>query len=151
MKVILKQDVSSVGKKGAIVDVSDGYARNYLMPRGLAAEATAAAVNEAKAKLDAAKHRKDNELTDAKALADKLSKITVIVKSKAGANGKLFGSITSKDIAERIKKDHGFNIDKKMLNLPEAIKSLGETTVEIKLYPGVSAKVKVKVENEQKA
>ena len=151
MKVILKQDVKSLGKKDAIVNVSDGYARNYLMPRGLAAEASASAVNEAKAKQDAVKHRKDNELTDAKALAEKLSKITVIVKSKAGANGKLFGSITSKDIVEHLKKDHGFEIDKKMLSLPEAIKSLGETTVEIKLFSGVAAKVKVKVENDHSA
>jgi large subunit ribosomal protein L9 len=151
MKVILKQDVKTLGKKNTIVDVNDGYARNFLIPKGLAAEATTAAINEIHAKQGAEKHRKENELADAKALAAKLSNITVTVKSKAGANGKLFGSITNKDIADTIKAQHGFVIDKKMLNLPDAIKSLGETDVEVKIYPGVSAKIKVRVENDQTA
>lgn len=149
MKVILKQDVKTLGKKNAIMDVNDGYARNFLIPKGLAAEATTAAVNEITAKQGAEKHRKDNAQSDAKALAERLSKVTVILKSKAGANGKLFGSITSKDIAEHIKRDHNFNVDKKMINLPEAIKTLGETDIEVKIYPGVTAKVKVRVENDQ--
>lgn len=148
MKVILKQDVKTLGKKNAIMEVNDGYARNFLIPKGLAAEATTAAVNEVKAKQSAEKHRKDNELSDAKALAAKLGGVTVSVKSKAGANGKLFGSITGKDITDNLKSQHGFAIDKKMLNLPEALKNLGESEVEIKLYPGVSAKIKVRVENE---
>jgi large subunit ribosomal protein L9 len=149
MKVILKQDVKTLGKKDSIVNVSDGYARNYLIPKGLAVEATASALNEAKAKQDAAKHRMENALSDAKALAEKLSRITVNVRSKAGTSGKLFGSITAKDIAERLKEEHGFNIDKKMFNLPEPIKSLGETIVEVKLHQGVAAKLTVKVENEE--
>ncbi len=149
MKVILKQDVKALGKKDQVVEVSDGYARNYLIPKGVAMEATASALNEANAKNAAVQHRKDNELSDAKKLAKKLSGLTVTVNSKAGANGKLFGSITSKDIVEQLKKQHKISIDKKMLNLPEAIKALGETLVEIKVYAGVSTKINVKVVEEQ--
>lgn len=151
MKVILKQDVKTLGKKDTIVEVNDGYARNFLIPKGLAAEATPAALNEAKAKNAAEKHRKENEITDAKKMAAKMSGITVNVKSKAGANGKLFGSITSKDIVDQLKSQHKITIDKKMVNLPEAIKSLGKTEVEIKLYAGVSTKITVMVEDNQGA
>lgn len=151
MKVILKQDVKSLGKKDTVVEVNDGYARNYLIPKGLAMEATTAAINEVKAKNAAEQNRKANELNDAKALASKMANMTVIVKSKAGANGKLFGSITSKDIVDQFKAQHNIAIDKRMLNLPEAIKSLGETEVEVKLYAGVSTKIKVKVEDNQGA
>lgn len=151
MKVILKQDIKTLGKKDSVIDVNDGYARNFLIPKGLAAEATTAALNEAKAKNEALKHKKDNELSDAKALAARMSGIVVVVKSKAGANGKLFGSITGKDIVDQLKAQHKIDIDKKMLNLPEAIKSLGETEAEIKLYAGVSTKIKIKVEDNQGA
>lgn len=151
MKVILKQDVKTLGKKDQVVDVNDGYARNFLIPKGLAFEATTAAMNEVKAKQNAEKHRKDTELDNAKALAAQISKVTVTVKSKAGANGKLFGSITAKDIAEHLKAQHKITIDKKMLNLPDALKSLGETDVEVKVYAGVTTKLKVRVENDQTA
>jgi len=149
MKVILKQDVKNLGKKDSVIDVNDGYARNYLIPRGLAAEATAAALNEVKIKNEALKHRKENELAEAKNLAAKMSGMVVTVKSKAGANGKLFGSITGKDIADQLKAQHKLDIDKKMIVLPEAIKTLGETEVEIKLYTGVSTRIKVRVENSE--
>lgn len=148
MKVILTQDVKTLGKKDAIVNVNDGYARNFLIPKGLAVEATASALNEIRIKQGAEKHRKENELTEAQALQKKLSDITVTIRSKAGANGKLFGSITSKDIADHIKNDYNIAIDKKMINLHDAIKTLGLTEVEIRLYQGVIAKVKVKVEND---
>lgn len=151
MKVILKQDIKNLGKKDSVVDVSDGYARNFLIPKGLADEATAAALNEARAKNEALKHKKENELSDAKALAERMAGLEVIVRSKAGANGKLFGSVTGKDIADQLKAQYKINIDKKMLVLPEAIKSLGETEVEVKLYTGVSTKIKVKVEDSQGA
>ena len=151
MKVILKQDIKTLGKKDSVVEVNDGYARNFLIPKGRAAEATPAALNEAKAKNDAEKHRKALELSDAKALAAKMNNMVVKVKSKAGANGKLFGSITGKDIVDQLKAQHKISIDKKMLNLPEAIKSLGETEVEVKLYAGVSTKIKVMVEDNQGA
>ncbi len=149
MKVILKKDDKNLGKMNAIVDVNDGYARNFLIPRGLAIEATAAALNEAKAKTQAEKYRKDHELDDAKKLAVVLSGLTVMMKSKAGENGKLFGSITSKDVAEALHKQYKHEIDKKKFNMPDAIKTLGETEVELRLYAGVTAKLKVKVENEQ--
>ena len=147
MKVILTQDVKSLGKKDEIVNVNDGYARNFLIPKGLAVEATTAALNEVRMRHAAQKRRKENELAEAQALQKKLSEITVTIKSKAGSSGKLFGSVTSMDIADRIKKDFNIPIDKKMINLPEAIKTLGTTEVEIRLYQGVIAKVKVKVES----
>lgn len=147
MKVILKQDDKNLGKKNAIVDVSDGYARNFLIPRGLAIEASNAALNEAKAKVQTEKYHKEHEVDDAKKLAAILSNLTVIMKAKAGDNGKLFGSITSKDVAEALNRQHARNIDKKKFVMPEAIKMLGETEVELKLYAGVSARLKVKVEN----
>lgn len=149
MKVILTQDVKSLGKKDEVVNVNDGYARNFLFPKGLAVEATAAALNQVKIRQGAEKHKKEQELAEAQELKKKLSDITVVIKSKAGANGKLFGSITSMDIAGQIKKDFNISIDKKMINLPEAIKTLGATEVEIRLYQGVVAKVKVRVENEE--
>ena len=149
MKVILTQDVKSLGKKDEVVNVNDGYARNFLFPKGLAVEATAAALNQVKIRQGAEKHKKEQELAEAQELKKKLSDITVVIKSKAGANGKLFGSITSMDIAGQIKKDFIISIDKKMINLPEAIKTLGTTEVEIRLYQGVVAKVKVRVENEE--
>lgn len=151
MKVILKQDVKTLGKKNAVLEVNDGYARNFLIPKGLAVEATSSAVNEVKVKQNAEKHRKDSELADAKALASKLSNISVTLKSKAGANGKLFGSITSKDIVDQIKKEHSITLDKKMLSLPDSIKTLGTIEVEVKLYPSVSTKLKVSIENDQTA
>lgn len=149
MKVILKQDVKNLGRKDQIIEVNDGYARNYLIPKGIAVEATASAINESKIKQKALEHRKEVELAEAKALAEKLSALTVVVKSKAGANGKLFGSITSKDIADKLKEQHKISIDKKMLILPEPIKTLGTTEVEFRLYAGVTGKLKVRVEDSQ--
>jgi large subunit ribosomal protein L9 len=151
MRVILKQDIKNLGKKDQIVDVNDGYARNYLIPKGLAREATAAAINEAKIKQRAEKHRKEMEFSKAKALAEKISSLSVTIKSKSGTSGRLFGSVTSKDIADQLKAQHHISIDKKMIILPEAIRTLGETEVEIKLYPGVQSKLKVIVENHQTA
>ncbi len=148
MKVILKKDDKNLGKANAIVEVNDGYARNFLIPRGLAIEASPAALNEAKTKIQVEKYRKDHELEDAKKLAGVISGLTVVMKSKAGENGKLFGSITSKDVSEALQKQFKHEIDKKKFNMPDAIKTLGETEVELRLYTGVMAKLKVKVENE---
>lgn len=148
MKVILKQDVKGLGKKESMVEVSDGYARNFLFPRNLAVEATSVNINVMNTKKEAEKTKKDRELASARALADKLKGITVIIKAKAGENGKLFGSITSMDIAEKLKKDHGLDIDKKKLVLPEAVKTLGTLEVEVKLYPEVSAKMTVQIVQE---
>ena len=148
MKVILKQDIKGLGKKEDMVEVSPGYGRNYLLPRGLAVEASSDNINIMKTKKSAEKTKKEKELAQAKTVAAKLEGNTVVLKAKAGENGKLFGSITSKDIADSLKKDLKVNIDKKKINLPEAIKSLGITEVEIKVYPKVNAKINVKIESE---
>lgn len=148
MKVILKQDVKGLGKKESLVDVSDGYARNFLFPRGLAVEASASNINVMNTKKEAEKAKKEREYAQARELAKKLKDITVVIKTKAGENGKLFGSITSKDVADKLKSDFGLEVDKKKINLPEAIKALGMFEVEIKVYPEVSAKMNVKIEQE---
>lgn len=148
MKVILKQDVKGLGKKESMVEVSDGYARNFLLPKGLAVEASSANLNVMNTKKEAERTRKERELAQAKALAEKIKDLTLVIKTKAGENGKLFGSITNKDISERLNAGFKLDIDKKKIVLDDAIKSLGTTVVEIKLYPEVSAKLSVRVEQE---
>ena len=146
MKVILKQDVKGLGEKDSMVNVKDGYARNYLIPRGLAVEASQGNISNMNITKEAERSRKDRELEQAEILAEKLKNITVVIKAKAGENGKLFGSITNKDISEKLKSDFKFDVDRKKIVLPDVIKSLGTTEVEIKLYPNVSTKLAVKVE-----
>jgi len=148
MKVILKQDVKGLGKAEELVDVSDGYARNYLIPRGLAAEANASNINIMKTKKEAEKNRKARELAQARELAARLKEIVVTIRTKSGEGGKLFGSVTSKDISDKLKKDFNIDIDKKKIVLPEPIKSTGNFEVEIKLYPEVSGKLAVKIDSE---
>lgn len=146
MKVILNQDVKGQGKKGDLVEVSDGYARNFLLPRKLAKEASNENLNIMKGQKDSQEYRKKVELEEALATKEKVESVTVKIKAKAGENGKLFGSVTSKEIAEELKMQHHVKIDKKKLVLSDGIKVLGTTEVEIKIYPGVSAKLKVSVE-----
>ena len=148
MKVILKEDVKGLGKKEDLVEVSSGYARNFLFPRGVAVDASADNINIMKTRKFAEKTKKERELADAKALADKLEGKIIVIKTKAGENGKLFGSITSKDIADKLESDSKINVDKKKINLPEAIKSLGSTEIEVKVYSGVTAKITEKIESE---
>lgn len=148
MKVVLLQDVKSLGKKDEIVNVSDGYARNYLFPKNLAAEATSGKLNEISEKKKALANKKKKEQEEAKALAEKLNNKEVILKTKAGANGKLFGSITNKDIADMIKSQYKIEVDKKKVVLDDAIKTLGSHLVEIKIYPDITAKIKVMVTEE---
>jgi large subunit ribosomal protein L9 len=148
MKVILKQDVKDLGKKENMVEVSDGYGRNYLLPRGLAVEASSANLNVMKTKKDSENFKKDREIAQAKALADKIKGIELVLKVKAGENGKLFGSITSKDISDKLKKDFKMDIDKKKINLVDALKRIGTSEIEIKLYHDVIAKLVVKIEAE---
>lgn len=148
MKVILTQDVKGQGKKGQMIEVSDGYGRNYLLPRGLAQEATKSNINVMEGKAASAEFHKQKELEEARDLADKIKEITVILKAKAGANGKLFGSITSMDVAEALKFQHHIKIDKKKFDLKEGIKTLGIKEVDVKIYTGVSAKLKVEVVSE---
>lgn len=147
MKVILNQDVKGKGKKGELVNVSDGYARNYLLPRNLAKEATNENLNVMHGKQASAEFKKQTELNEALATAEKMKEITVLLKAKAGENGKLFGSVTSKDISEALTAQHHIKIDKKKFVLPDGIKTLGTTAVEVKLNGGVTGKVKVSVES----
>lgn len=147
MKVILKQDVHNLGKKNDLVNVNDGYARNFLIPKGMAMEASSMAVNEMKMRQNAEKSRKENELANAKKIQGKINDISLTFVSKAGENGKLFGSITSKDISEKLEKEHKISIDKRKINLSEAIKALGTHEIEIKLHQGVSSTLKVIVVN----
>lgn len=144
MKVILKQDVKSLGKKGDLVNASDGYARNFLFPKGLAIEANASAMNEFNNKESAKKFHKAEEIKAAQQIADKLSGKTFSLKAKAGANGKLFGSVTSKDVAAQIKTDLNIDVDKRKIVM-EDMKAFGTVEAEIKVYQGISAKVFVQV------
>lgn len=146
MKVILNQDVKGQGKKGDMVEVSDGYARNFLLPRKLAKEATKENINIMQGQKDSQEYRKKKELEEALATKENIEKVTVAIKAKAGENGKLFGSVTSKEIAEELKMQHHIKLDKKKFVLPDGIKALGTTEVEIKVHQGVSAKLKVSVE-----
>jgi large subunit ribosomal protein L9 len=148
MKVILKQDVKGLGKKEDLVNVSDGYARNFLFPRGLAAEANASNINIMKTRKEAEKSKKDREAAQARELAKKLGETEVVIKAKSGENGKLFGSITSKDISDRLKSDFNIDVDKKKIVLPDALKAIGTHEVDVKLYPEISGKLKVRIENE---
>lgn len=145
MKVILLKDVKSLGKKDEIVDISDGYARNYVLPKGLGKEASAANLNDLKLKKANEEKVAKEKLEDAKKLAAKLETREVTVKMKSGEGGKTFGSISSKEIAEAAREQCGLDVDKKKIQLPEAIKSLGEYEVQIKLHPQVVGKLKVKV------
>lgn len=144
MKVVLLADVKGHGKKGELCNVSDGYARNFLFPKKLAIEADNAALNELKNREQAAAHHKQEEINAAKATADALNGKEVVIKAKAGSNGKLFGSVTSKEIAVEIKNKLGIEIDKKKMSVAD-IKNFGEYTAEIKLYQGITAKITVKV------
>ncbi len=144
MKVILKQDVKGLGKKGELVNASDGYARNFLFPKGLAAEANAQAMSELKNKQQAEKYRIDTETAAAKATAESISGKTIHITAKAGQNGKLFGSVTSKEIAEKLKAEFGIETDKRKI-IVDDIKQFGTYEFEIKLYQGISAKLYVMV------
>ncbi|WP_294499921.1 50S ribosomal protein L9 [uncultured Gemmiger sp.] len=146
MKVILKQDVKNIGKKDEIHEVSDGYARNFLFPRGLAAVADAGALNVARTKSEAKAHHEAEARAEAQALAAKIKDKTVTVKVKGGASGKLYGKVTSKEVAEVLSQLIGAEIDKKKVDLPSSIKEFGSYDANVKLYAGISAGFKVKVE-----
>lgn len=147
MKVILNQDVKGQGKKGDMIEVSDGYARNFLLPKNLAKEATKENINVLQGQKESQEYRKKKELEEAQEIKEKVEAVKVSIKAKAGENGKLFGSVTSKDVSEELKMQHHIKIDKKKFVLPDGIKALGTTDVEIKIYPGVVAKLKVQVES----
>lgn len=144
MKVILKADVKSLGKKGDLVNASDGYARNFLFPKGLAIEANASAMNDFNNKESAKKFHKAEEIKAAQEVASGLEGKTFNLKAKAGANGKLFGSVTSKDVAAKIKEELNIDVDKRKIVM-EDMKAFGTVQAEIKVYQGISAKVFVQV------
>lgn len=145
MKVVLNQDIKGIGKKLQTVEVSEGYARNYLLPRKLAQVADSKSVNEAKNKAEALKFKKETEIKEAKVLKEKLEKGYIKFKHKIGSNGKLFGSVTEKDIADEIEKVYGIKVDKKKVSLKIAIKELGTYTAQVKLYESIIANVKIQV------
>ena len=148
MKIILKEDVKKLGKKGETIEVSDGYARNYILPQKLGVEANSKNLNDLKL------HKRNEEklarqrLDEAKALAEKIGEQAVVVRMKAGEGGKVFGSVSSKEIAAALKEQNKLEIDKKKIQLQEAIKSFGTHEVGIKLHPQITATLRVKVEEE---
>ncbi len=148
MKVILLQDIKSLGKKGELVEASDGYARNYLLPRKLAKEANAQAMNEYKNAEDSKNYKIATAKAQAEANKKTLEGKKFVMKAKAGQGGKLFGSITAKQIAEEIKKQYSIPVDKRKVVLERDIKEFGTYSAEVKLYTGISAKVDVQVTEE---
>lgn len=145
MKVILLDNIKGVGKKDEIINASDGYARNYLFPKKLAVEANNENLAKLKAKQNSQEFKKNNEREDAKKLANKLNDIILKLEVKAGENGKIFGGVTAKEIAENLKSQYKIDIDKKKIVLQETIKTMGTFTVDIKLFEGVVGKLKVQI------
>lgn len=145
MKVILVQDVKNLGKKGDVVNVADGYARNFLFPRNLAIEASPGNIARLEQEKKAMENKKEKEKREAVELAKKIEKCTVTLKVKTGEQGKLYGSINTKDIAEGLKSQFNIDIDKRKIVLKEPIKSLGSYEVEVKIHPEVDAKFKLRV------
>lgn len=149
MKVILCADVKGQGKKDQIVEVSDGYARNFLFPKKLAIPADAKGLNEAKNKESSKQHKIDVEKQNANDIAARLEKIKLVFEYAQGPDKKLYGSITAKDIAEELQKKHSIVIDKRKINLAAPIKSFGEHSVDVKLYTGIMGKIKIEVTSKQ--
>ena len=143
MKVIFIQDVKGQGKKGEEKNIADGYARNFLLPRGLAVEATSANLNNLKGQKESQAFKKEQEIKAAEDIKKKLEGVTAKIVAKAGENGKLFGSVTAKDIADALKSQHNIDIDKRKIVLSSDIKTTGELTVDAKLYPQIVGKIKV--------
>ena len=148
MKVILLKDIKGTGKKGDVKEVSDGYARNFLFPKKLAIEATKDNLLKLKAKQDSNAHKKNLEIEENKKIAKKVEELTLELNVKAGANGKTFGGITSKEISEGLKKQAGLDIDKKKIIVKETIKTIGTFTIDIKFGDGVNAKLKIYIKPE---
>ncbi len=145
MKVILLQDVKSVGKKGDLINASEGYAKNFLLPKKLGVEATKANLNDYELKQKSEEKRKQEELQNAQQIADALKEKVVTIKVKTGGNGKLFGSVTNKEVADAIVEQTKLDIDKKKVSIGDPIKMVGERTATIKLHPKVTAEVLIKI------
>lgn len=145
MKVILLDNIKGVGKKDEVINASDGYARNFLFPKKLAVEANNENMNKLKAKKQSEQYKKDVDKENAQNIAKELDKITLTIAVKAGENGKIFGGVTSKEISEELNKQYKIVVDKKKIVLSENIKNIGSFDINIKLYEGVTGKLKIKV------
>ncbi len=145
MKVILQAEVKALGKKGQVCEVADGYGRNFLLPRGLAVEATTGNIQDMAHKKAAEEKRKDKEKQTALTLAQRLQELIIEVTTKTGEGGRLFGSVTNKEIAETLKKRYAIDLDKRKLEVKEPIKALGTYVIQVKLHPDVIAKIQVQV------
>ncbi|BBB90620.1 MAG TPA: 50S ribosomal protein L9 [Methylomusa anaerophila] len=145
MKLILQQEVKKLGKKGDIIDVAEGYARNYLLPQKLAIPATNNNINQITQQKASEARKKEQQLDEAKVMAGQMSKVEVTIPVKMGEGGKLFGSVTAKDIADALASQHKIEMDKRKIELKDAIKSLGSYPVTIKLHPEVSTQITVHV------
>lgn len=150
MKVVLLKDVKGTGKKGEIKEVADGYAKNFLLKNGFAVIANASAVNENNRQKEAVAYHKEMEKQEAVRLGENLKEKKIVLKIKCGENGKTFGSITSKEIAENLKAQ-GFEVDKRKIELSEPIKAIGLYQILVKLHPEVSTKIRVEIIGDQKA
>lgn len=148
MKVILLKDVKGLGKEGDLVNAKDGYARNFLFPKGDAIEATPANLKKWKMNKEKEAEKKDNEFKEALQLKETIESISVTIIGKAGEGGRLFGSITSKDIADALKLQHKIDIDRRKIELKDNIKSLGTTSVDVRVYAEVTAKLDVNVKEQ---
>lgn len=146
MKVILLEDVKGTGKKGAVVEVNAGFAQNFLLKNNKAKVATNTAVNENRMAKESANFHYEQELANAKAVAEKLKNVTVVISIKGGENGKVFGSVTSQEIAENLVK-MGYNINKKQVVLPSPIKFIGNYSIDVKLFKGISQKIAVQIKS----
>ena len=141
MKVLLLEDVKGQGKKGELVKVSDGYAKNYLIPRNLAKEATDAVMRELKAKEESRQHKIEVERAEAKALADKVASLAVVIRQQSGAGGKFYGSVTAKEISEELKKQFNIELDKRKIIVAEPIKTFGKYELDVKYYQDITGKL----------
>jgi len=149
MRVILKREVAGLGRPGDVKDVADGYAQNFLLPRGLAIEATAGELKLLARARDAKRAKQDRAHADAEELAKRLSETTLVFRLKAGEQGKTFGSVTNKDIADALQREHKVEVDRTKVHLPEPLKSLGVHSVEVRLLTDVRANVTVAIEPER--
>ena len=148
MKVILLDNIKGVGRKDDIIEANDGYARNFLIPKGKAVEANNANLSKLRAKQSSNEHKLELEKQEAEKIKEKLSGLTLEIKVKVGDNGKIFGGVTSKEIAENLKAQKNIDIDKKKIVVKETIKNIGVQVVDIKLFPGIIGKLKIKIMGE---
>jgi large subunit ribosomal protein L9 len=148
MEVILMKDVKGLGNEGEVVKAADGYARNYLIPKGLALQATKANLRMLKDKRETMETKAERELAAAEKTAERLEDSRITIRRKAGEGGRLFGSVTAKDVSDAVEKALGIEIDRRRIDLAEPIKTIGSYTVPVKLHPGVAARISVEVESQ---